>query len=74
MSVKYLSTMTFYLLTFYLLNINDFLKDSVWFVIDVFSELAVLVQTYYKSFIPAESTPESYFTSCNISKLCYKST
>lgn len=39
MSVKYLSTMTFYLLT--LLNINDLLKDSVWFLIDVLSELSI---------------------------------
>lgn len=32
-----------------LLNINDFLKDSVWFLIDVFSELSVQVQTYLKA-------------------------
>lgn len=32
-----------------LLNINDFLKDSVWCLIDVFSELAVQVQAHLKA-------------------------
>ena len=40
----------------------------------MFSELTVQVQAHFKSLIPAESTPESYFTYGNISKLCHKFT